>query len=1032
MAEQEGHEALPEDYQAVEVVAEGPLGRLYRARHRQSGAARLLKVCSPMAAGAAATERYARDRWKLAREIPLHFNILQLLQVGMSGGRPYAAFEDVSGRRLCDSVRDAAMEVRDALDVVSQACEALRAAHRRNLVHGHLKPSDILLSTDSAGRRLVKVAFYDLGVKDEESVSVLPGGVVGAPRSMAPELIRGAPPTVQSDVFALGVVAYRLLTGVEPFSSESELGYLLAIPSQQVRPADEVNESVPHEVALVVARMLRKDPRRRYQNVQRVIDDLERCVQSIETGKLQTAPYGTDSAFARRYTVAEAGRSTGSRTARRLAWAALALGAVAVAGWVGFQTGRRGLSAPVPPGAAVPAPEPAAPAAPPPAQPPQAQPAAGPRLTSPEREFQVAMAQAERCTQKGDYEAALTVFRDLGRSYADNSPMAARCNDQIARIQSEWAYSLSQQGQHEAAVQHYAAAMQLAPQDSEFGRLARRRMPAAMVEWAEQLRSTGRYMEALHIYEQVAKDYPDTKEGRLLPARKPELLLGQATVLWKDQQRLSDALAMMLDLLNEHPNSEAAARARKALPQLYLDAARENLKRGQFEQVRKQLRELVEAYPDDPAAKQAADLDAETLFGQLKEAMQAGNRDKCTAHFVELLRLYPTSAWTVKAAQARLDLEPGPNEILYDDNTARDQLAKAMTYRDGFEYRKAIAALKGIIRSARPDSPIAARALAALPEFMYESALFDYGSNSRAECDETLNQLASQFAGTAWEEKVKATRQRIQDAPEGMVYVPEGRFQMGTDMSELVAMIRKEQLTPLGDEQEARVFAEASGLVNETPKHVASTGPFYIDATEVTNEQYKKYIDATGNPPPAHWRNRTYPEGTGKLPVVNITLAEAKAYARWRGDRLPTELEWEKAARGTDGRDFPWRGPFSKEKCHHMRAEDVGPAPVGSYPLGKSPYGCLDMIGNVMEWTASAFSPYPGSKAPASQQNAGRQVVRGGAWYQQEIAPIPSRCASRYPMDPTQANMATGFRCVKDVTEAAEPSPSEAASGRKS
>jgi formylglycine-generating enzyme required for sulfatase activity len=166
---------------------------------------------------------------------------------------------------------------------------------------------------------------------------------------------------------------------------------------------------------------------------------------------------------------------------------------------------------------------------------------------------------------------------------------------------------------------------------------------------------------------------------------------------------------------------------------------------------------------------------------------------------------------------------------------------------------------------------------------------------------------------------------------EQMILIPAGEFRMGS----------------LADDN----FAEG----DEKPQRVVYLPDFYIDKLEVANIEYKRFTDATGYPPPEAWRDGNYPEGADFYPVTGVSWWEAAVYANWIGKRLPTEAEWEKAARGTDARRFPWGDEFDLDFANV--AKDL--LPVASYFEGASPYDVLNMAGNVAEWTASAYLPYP-------------------------------------------------------------------------
>jgi formylglycine-generating enzyme required for sulfatase activity len=185
---------------------------------------------------------------------------------------------------------------------------------------------------------------------------------------------------------------------------------------------------------------------------------------------------------------------------------------------------------------------------------------------------------------------------------------------------------------------------------------------------------------------------------------------------------------------------------------------------------------------------------------------------------------------------------------------------------------------------------------------------------------------------------------------------------------------------------------------------------FWIDRTPVTQAEYKQFIDANPNhrvpyvdenwARPYNWdqQTRTYPPDQADHPVVLVSWHDARAYAEWAGKALPTEEEWEKAARGTDGREYPWGDKFDKEKCNTGEPGIGSTTPVGRYsPRGDSPYGCVDMAGNVWEWTASDWGKTSTSK-----------VLRGGSWYHdvryaRAAAPRHSVADNRY------SNL--GFRC---------------------
>ena len=200
---------------------------------------------------------------------------------------------------------------------------------------------------------------------------------------------------------------------------------------------------------------------------------------------------------------------------------------------------------------------------------------------------------------------------------------------------------------------------------------------------------------------------------------------------------------------------------------------------------------------------------------------------------------------------------------------------------------------------------------------------------------------------------------------------------------------------------------------------------YYIAETAVTNAQYKKFVDATGHRPPDQadwgrpvWSGNSFPPDKSDHPVVCVRWEDAKAYCDWAGLRLPTELEWEKAARGTDGREYPWGNTWDQNKCRNYETNGKDTTcSVKDYPAGVSPYGCCNMSGNVWEWCADwcdsdAYSIYKtGNLTQPSSEGA--RVVRGGSWRVGNTDLL--RCAYRFGDAPDNRRDNIGFRCARTL-----------------
>ncbi len=241
-----------------------------------------------------------------------------------------------------------------------------------------------------------------------------------------------------------------------------------------------------------------------------------------------------------------------------------------------------------------------------------------------------------------------------------------------------------------------------------------------------------------------------------------------------------------------------------------------------------------------------------------------------------------------------------------------------------------------------------------------------------------------------------------------MVEIPAGEFLMGTDR-------------PRSAEQ-------------DRPEHKRSLPAYRIDKYPVTNAQYARFVAATGHRPPLHWQGGKFRAGLEQHPVTMVSWHDASAYAQWAGKRLPTEAEWEKAARGTDGDRWPWGGHMEVARLNTYYT--VGATTeVTHYTEGASHYGVMDMAGNVSEWVFDNFRPYPGSTASAEQfqghvavastpldeamkvvdlvpVDGSYKVLRGGSW---KSDPFSTANYHRNYSWPHYASDFFGFRTAADL-----------------
>lgn len=253
----------------------------------------------------------------------------------------------------------------------------------------------------------------------------------------------------------------------------------------------------------------------------------------------------------------------------------------------------------------------------------------------------------------------------------------------------------------------------------------------------------------------------------------------------------------------------------------------------------------------------------------------------------------------------------------------------------------------------------------------------------------------------------------VDEVPPGMVLIPAGKVTIGTPADEVESLGQRDVI-------------QMTEILAETPRHQAEVGPFMIDVTEVTNLQWQVFLEATGRDPNPTliefgWPGGEFPEGHEYYPITNVNIPEIRHFLKWSGKRLPTEEEWTRAARGDDDRKFPWGDDWSNKACQSGMNMPNVPVAVGSYPAGASPYGVLDMVGNVFEWVDSPFRAFPGFESlnygkgrktvtlvPAF--NSTQRVIKGGAYSTNRQF---SRIDVRLGLNTVDSDQGLGFRCAR-------------------
>jgi len=262
-----------------------------------------------------------------------------------------------------------------------------------------------------------------------------------------------------------------------------------------------------------------------------------------------------------------------------------------------------------------------------------------------------------------------------------------------------------------------------------------------------------------------------------------------------------------------------------------------------------------------------------------------------------------------------------------------------------------------------------------------------------------------------------------------LIHIPAGPFVIGTSEAQIDRLAKRDKL--------AKKWKQKGYFNREGPQHTVTLESYFIGKYPVTVDKYRIFVTTggylsreywteagwnwrgtVGKVKPDYWEDEIFTRND-LLPVVGVSWYEAVAYCYWlsaeagKAYRLPTEAEWEKAARGSDGRLYPWGNDFVDKLCNTRAKNLGGTEPVGSHsPESDSPYGCADMVGNISEWTLSQFKPYPyfASDGRNAEETKSERVLRGGSWFQPALR---ARVTSRGMNDPFFTDNDVGFRCIQ-------------------
>ena len=1049
-------------FRLVSPMHQGVSGHTYKAVDTESGDTVLLRIVRSEISKLPQFRRALFEHQTTNEYLIDHPNIAGLRDAGKIRGRHYFATEFADGPTLEDRLGDGPLTVPEGTEVLIQIAEGLRAAHRRQLVHGDLKPADIFLSHDRHGGVMVKVAFFDLATATAESGVSIFGELVGTPKYLAPEQIMGRNPDARSDIYALGVIAYRMFTGRDPFRADNALGFLYANLSETQTPPHQVNAQMPMPLSTVITRMLEKRPEARYQSCQNLIDDLERCERQMNTDRSALLPAGTDSAFA----VRAPARRPSRVDLRTLVVCAAVIIMIAMigAGSLAIYALRRGAQQNV-----VDAKDPAK------AEQPVVQ------DTESDQEARLLLEQASALETAASYGEATKLYDQVATEHPDTAyAELARGRKRQVALKLQAIEAQKQQERREAIVRtafqatvdavtadvgshDYTSAVAQCEKfieehgDAEQAGQAKKRIqqvnlaaakhdldqkafepattklsslskqtvdmdvareatalaPQAELLWAKALLATDQYDPALQKLAEIAKRHSEGEWHAKASSLAAQARFERACALLEIQD-YPKAIAELREVTIKHIDTEWEAKATVRLRDACLDYTEKLLGEKHFQEALTAARDLKYKLTMPEWERTGKPLVARLLYEWSGVLTKEGKHEEAREKLQILLAEHGQTEWAKKLQQSSSSdtgvprPKPGLSMQRAEDDSveqeARQLLSSAHAIKMTAPFDDYLARLREIV-AKYPTTEAGRAATNMIPEALFERGNRSIGTGKLQEGLRYFEQITKEPPQTPWAAQVAQDAQARQQTPEGMVYVPGAEFLMGSS-EEDVDRILTDAHGP------ATLRVRRKWYLSETPQVLKKVQPFYIDRTEVTNEDYHRFVKATGHSAPLHWPGEMCPEGTGQMPVVRVAWEDAVAYAEWANKRLPTEAEWELAAKGHDGRLYPWGSDFSKTKCNAKESSLAEALPVGSFPAGASPYGCLDMCGNVGEWTADIYAPYPETRWKRRETASEHRVYRGGS-YRSE-AP-DARTTFRFGTSPKEPRPEIGFRCARSV-----------------
>jgi len=961
------------NFEIIDKLGEGGMGSVYRAKQLSLDRIVALKVLPPaLAKDEVFLRRFTREA-KMAAKLT-HRNIVNVIDVGESDGFHFIAMEYVEGDTVADRVeKHGVLPESEAIRITSEIAAGLAFAAKHGIVHRDIKPANIIIATDGA------IKLCDMGLAKQtflEDASVTQSGAaIGTPLYMSPEQARGVSQIdTRSDIYSLGATFFFMVTGRPPFTGKTPLEILRKRLEEPPPWAGDLNPNLSDFTCEVIQKMMATDPEDRFQTPDELLAVLSRrggagaVVARVVRAVTQEIAAIPGDIISRRKRKQWTNVIIGAVTA--VIVLALILGAVVI----GKRSGRTEpppepvvqhpvvSQAPKPatsPGATRPAAKPTATAQAvktPPVEKPAgakeprkpAKPSRPSKVSRPKApDFSVLRAKAEALAKQYEYGKAIEVLRQARRS---DKSKADRLIDAYNR----------------EATDAFKAARAVADKAVQDGDLEGAKRVMLQVKKYGIPRLTALADKALDTIDKLIELEHD-----------------------KELARAKAQYVEMSAKVNELASLGKYAEAEAECDRLLADPALPKGIRNWFEFDKKGLKVLSEV-------EKLVEKNGEKLKG--KPFTISGIKGTITSIKDGVVTIDASGVpwrkplYQVKAEQVlELAFDPSQRE-------SADVLVKCAIYT---LYRGDPDTAAKLIASAKAKG-----ADVTALEFKLDAVTW---AASQKEMEKQLEAARKDFKAEKWEKVVDALtkfRTDFRDIP--------GYAKFRDDLEKLLG---RAELSL--EASKNMVYVKPGRFIGADGKEQNLPG-FYIDKYEVSNKQYRKFLEymaKTGD------RSFCYPDepkdkdykplslsdenlNGDDQPVVGVDWYDAYAYAACVGKRLPTDLEWEKAARGERGYLYPWGNTRddSKKRWSGYSDEDGYPytAPVNSMEAGKSPFGCFHMLGNAAEWTADWFDALQTSR-----------VVRGGSYRTRLKGGKALTLTYRVGVEPTEHVKDIGFRCAK-------------------